>query len=96
MPAVCALAIGAHSELSKECTEAGKCPASTPEEKARLEGDVSRYTTLGTISGVAFGVGVAGVATGVVLWFMGKPETTATGTVRPLVGLGTVGIEGTF
>jgi len=91
-----ALAISAHSDLSKECTSEGKCPASTPEEKARLEGDVSRYETLGTISGIAFGVGVAGAATGVVLWFMGKPKSTATGTVRPLVGPGTLGIEGTF
>lgn len=90
-----ALAIGAHSELSKECNDDGKCPAK-PEDKARLEGDVSRYNTLSTISGIAFGVGLAGAATGAVLWYMGKSETTTAATVRPLVGLGTVGIEGTF
>jgi hypothetical protein len=92
-----ALAIGAHSDLKPQCNTARRCQPSSAEEKRRMDGDVSRYRTLGTLSGVGFAVGVAGAATGVVLLLTGKPPAeTASLPFVPLVGPGTVGVEGRF
>jgi hypothetical protein len=91
-----ALAIGAHSDLKSQCGPED-CVPESDEEKRRMEGDVSRYRTLGTLSGIGFAVGVAGAATGVVLLLTGKPATEAAALpVTPLIGLGTVGFEGRF
>jgi hypothetical protein len=93
-----ALAIGAHSDLKSQCKgPKGSCQPVSLEEKRRMEGDVSRYRTLGTLSGIGFGVGVAGAAAGVVLLLTGKPKTEAAALpLVPLVGPGTVGVEGRF
>jgi hypothetical protein len=93
-----ALALGARSDLKSQCKGPdGRCRPTSLEEKRRMDGDVSRYRTLGTLSGIGFGIGVAGAATGVVLLLTGKPksETTALPFV-PLIGPGTVGVEGRF
>jgi hypothetical protein len=91
-----ALAIGAHSDLKSQCgTES--CRPSSPEEKRRMDGDVGRYRTLGTLSGVGFAIGVAGAATGVVLLLTDKPKKeTAALPLMPLIGPGTVGLQGRF
>jgi hypothetical protein len=93
-----ALALGARSELKGQCKGPdGKCLPTSLEEKRRMDGDVSRYHTLGTLSGVGFAVGVAGAATGVVLLLTGKPRSeTAALPFVPLIGPGTVGVEGKF
>jgi hypothetical protein len=91
-----ALAIGAHSDLKSQCKN-GKCRPSSAEEQRRMDGDVSRYRTLGTLSGIGFGIGVAGAATGVVLLLTGKPKTEAAALpVIPLIGPGSVGLQGRF
>lgn len=91
-----ALAIGAHSDLQSTC-KGPHCQPQSLEEKRRLDGDVSRYRTLGTLSGIGFAVGVAGAATGVVLLLTGKPPSEAASLpVLPLVGPGTLGVEGRF
>lgn len=91
-----ALALGAHSDLKGQCP-GGRCEPTSAEEKRRMDGDVSRYRTLGTLSGIGFAVGVAGAATGVVLLLTGKPPAAAASLpVLPLVGPGTVGVEGRF
>jgi hypothetical protein len=91
-----ALAIGAHSDLKSQCgTE--RCRPSSAEEKRRMDGDVGRYRTLGTLSGVGFAIGVAGAATGVVLLLTDKPKKeTAALPLVPLIGPGTVGLQGRF
>jgi hypothetical protein len=91
-----ALAIGAHSDLKSQCS-GGECRPGSAEEKRRMDGDVSRYRTLGTLSGIGFAVGVAGAATGVVMLLTGLPAgEAASAPVTPLVGFGTVGLEGRF
>jgi hypothetical protein len=91
-----ALALGAHSDLKSQCS-GGKCRPTSSEEKRRMDGDVSRYHTLGTLSGIGFAIGVAGAATGVVMLLTGKSnDEVATLPVTPLVGPGSVGVEGRF
>jgi hypothetical protein len=91
-----ALALGAHSDLKSQCGPE-KCRPTSAEEKRRMDGDVSRYHTLGTLSGIGFAVGVAGAAAGVVLLLTGKPASQAAALpLVPLVGPGTVGVEGRF
>jgi hypothetical protein len=91
-----ALALGAHSDLDAQCS-GDICRPKTDEEKRRMEGDRRRYRTLGTLSGVGFGVGIAGAAAGVVLLLTNqKSEDPATAGVVPEVGLGTVGVRGRF
>jgi len=78
--------------------EPGKCidEACRTSQRTRID----RYNTYGYVSGVSGVVGVAGLATGLVLLLTepkSKPETPSTGlSVRPLVGLGAIGAEGSF
>jgi hypothetical protein len=89
------MALGIHSDLSESCPD-GKCHPQSPEEEERMKDDRSQYRTLGTISGIAFGVGLAGAATGVVLLLMdpNAGSTTNAGSVTPVIGPGFVGIRG--
>jgi hypothetical protein len=80
------------SQLDDNCLADGACP---PDEQDRLD----RYQTLGTISAVAFGVGVVGVGTGVALLLTAKDEPAADrakARITPYVGLGSVGAVGRF
>jgi hypothetical protein len=80
------------SQLKDDCL-ADKCP---PSQETRIE----RQNLFGTLAAVSFGVGVAGVGTGIALLLTepkSRPETpSAKLTVRPLIGLGAIGAEGTF
>ncbi len=86
-----ALALSKHSSLSKACNSNGQCPSSESDT-------LSSYHTLGTISGVGFAVGLAGVGAGAALWFLNKgAERPAAGlTVRPYVGFASAGAVGSF
>ncbi|HEY3495240.1 MAG TPA: PEGA domain-containing protein [Polyangiaceae bacterium] len=83
--------------LNKNSDLAGKCPDRECSEE--YDAEVSSYYAFGTTSGIAFGVGVAGVATGIVLLVTGnkseKPKPAAAEVV-PRVGWGSVGLEGRF
>src|SRR6478609_8378647 len=79
------------ASLQDECIDV-KCPHTSTKK-------LSTYHLYGYVSGVTLAVGVAGVGTGLVLLLTApKAEETASNgfTVRPLVGLGTIGAEGTF
>lgn len=78
------------ADLKSECMD-NVCRSSSAKK-------ISTYHTYGTISAAALGVGVLGVGTGLVLLFTEpKQETPTTGLkVRPLVGLGLLGAEGSF
>jgi hypothetical protein len=93
------IALGMHSNLSDDCPN-GRCQPATPQEEAQLESDIDTYHTLGTASGIGFGIGLAGVATGFVLLFTNKSggEQSKANTVHvtPRVGLGNVALEGRF
>ena len=89
------MALGKHSDLSSVCPD-GTCNPASEAERTSMEDDLSEYHTLGTISGVGFAVGVAGVATGVVL-LLTSPNADAppkTARITPLIGPGFVGIRG--
>jgi hypothetical protein len=89
------MALGVHSDLSESCPS-GTCHPDNPDEAARMEDDLSEYHTLGTISGIGFGVGLAGAVTGVVLLFTAPDVITTedTASVTPVLGPGFVGIRG--
>jgi hypothetical protein len=84
------LAIRKHDDLADRCH--GKdCPSSDAKRLAR-------YHLYCWTSNIAFGVGAAGLGTGLVL-LLTAPRAEPTSdhaSVRPLIGFGTVGAEGTF
>jgi hypothetical protein len=89
------MALGVRSDLSESCPD-GTCHPENEDEGARMEDDLSEYHTLGTISGIGFGIGLAGVATGVVL-LLTTPDQSSTanaGSITPVIGPGYVGIRG--
>jgi hypothetical protein len=86
-----AMALKKRSDLRSECVD-GKCRSSSAKK-------ISTYHTYGTTSAAALGVGVLGVGVGLVLLLTEpKPEPSADTAlrVRPLLGFGVVGAEGTF
>jgi hypothetical protein len=91
------LALGIRSDLLAECPDL-KCRPDTSEEEQRLEDDRSRYRTLGTVSGIGFGVGIAGAAAGLAL-LLTEDEPKATESSRlfvPYVGPNDIGVRGSF
>ncbi len=88
------MALNVRGDLSDSCPS-GTCNPSSEEEQTRLEDDLNEYHTLGTISGIGFGVGLAGAATGVVLMLTApKSETPSAARITPVIGPGYVGIRG--
>lgn len=102
------MAMGKASDLDGKCPE-GKCDAS---KNPDVQSDIDSYKTLGTVSTIGFVVGVVGVGAGVVLWLTAPKETAmAKGSryatvpvqtkregvkVTPVIGLGSLGLSGTF
>jgi hypothetical protein len=88
-----ALALGKRSMLSRACNPAGQCPSSESDT-------LSSYHTFGTISGVGFGLGLAGVGAGIALWFLnranGETPPAQALAVHPYVGFASVGAVGSF
>ncbi len=86
------LALGKHGDITKSCPE-GHC---APGQEAMLKPEIESYNTMGTISTIGFIAGGALAATGVVLILTAPKKTTTQATVTPLVGLGFVGVMGSF
>lgn len=84
--------------LKDQCPS-NQCPGSTYDSQS-FQDDKSSAQTTGTISTVAFIVGGAGVAVGVVSLFLGGKASATTGkltpTVSPWVGAGSAGLRGSF
>jgi len=81
------MAMARHSTLETDCP-GGKCPAGGQDK-------IDSFRSMATVSTVAFIVGgVAGVAGGALL--LTAPRPAQTGRVDPYVGLGTVGVRGSF
>jgi len=87
------LALGKRSELASACTPSGDC-------RSNQKNVLSSYHTLGTISGVGFGLGVAGVGAGIALLLLdrgGAPPPSPQGfVIKPYVGVASVGALGSF
>jgi hypothetical protein len=85
------LALHKRSDLKAQCL-GDTCPSSSAKT-------LSRYHTYGTTSAVGFALGVAGLGTGLAL-LLTEPhaeESARAGlTLHPVLGLGTLGAEGTF
>ena len=79
------------SDLKSECRGEACLPSSSKK--------ISTYRLYGTVSGVSLAVGIAGLGAGLVL-LLSEPKAADTASaslnVRPLVGLGVLGAEGTF
>lgn len=78
------------SDLTAACPSKS-CPPSS-------YGDLELYERTRTVSNIGYGVGVVGLGVGAVL-LLTRPSATSTSNVarvQPLVGLGTVGIVGSF
>ncbi len=95
------LALSRGSELGDECA-ADTAPGDTM-CSPRLQDDLDSATMLAHISTVSFAVGGAGVVAGVISLLVGggssssSPSTEpATAQVKPLVGLGYLGLTGSF
>jgi hypothetical protein len=88
-----ALALGKRGSLSNACNSSSRCPSS---ERDTL----SSYHTLGTISGVGFAVGLAGVGAGGALWFLNRKSEQAPAaqglSVHPYLGFASAGAMGSF
>jgi hypothetical protein len=63
------------------------------------QSDIDTMNTSATVSTVGFAVGGAGLAVGLIVLLTSKSPATAevrTGSVTPLVGPGSVGLQGSF
>lgn len=87
------LALRKRGMLQDRCFADGDCP---PSQQSRID----RYHLYGTLSGVTYAVGIAGLGTGLVLLLTepkSKPDSARAGLeLRPLIGLGQLGAEGSF
>jgi len=89
-------ALGAHSDLDA-AGPSGTCHPKDGTEEHEMRSDLSRYHTLGTISGVGFAIAIAGAATGAVLLVTGGAASApAKAAVFPVVGPGSLGVAGRF
>jgi hypothetical protein len=86
-----AMALKKRADLRSECVDS-VCRASSSKK-------ISTYHTYGTVSAATLAVGVVGIGAGVVLLLTEpkqEPADAAALQVRPLLGWGVVGAEGTF
>jgi len=87
------LALGKHSDLSNVCQRDTHACQHTQQET------LSSYHTLGTLSGVGFGLGVAGAGAGITLWYLNREKAPAVVQglrVHPYFGPTGVGAVGSF
>ena len=96
------LAVGAISGaffLSKRSDLAGVCDSEHRCQSSH-EDLLAQYRTLGTISAIGFGVGIAGAGTGMALWLVNRSPSQSSSArglvVHPYVGFGYVGAVGRF
>lgn len=83
------IAMGKRNTLDDTCLD-GKCPPSDQD-------DVDSYNQMRTFSTIGFGVGIVGVGAGLTLLLTAPdPEPSDQAGLRPWVGVGSAGVEGTF
>jgi hypothetical protein len=83
-------------KLYDDCVDSGNCGSEEREEIEALDSDAASAGTLGV---VGFVVGAAGLGTGIVLLLTGSDSQPAAAKgphVSPFVGIGRVGLTGTF
>jgi len=93
-----ALFLGKHGNLYDKCPNQ-ECKPKTDAEEQDLRDERSSYNTLGTLSGIGFGLGIAGGATGLVLLLtnQNRSEAPRTGlSLTPVIGPDRVGVSGRF
>lgn len=82
-------------EHYETCIDRGGCDQTDAEEIRTLDDDAA---SAGTLSVIGFAVGAAGIGTGLVLLLTGgdQPAQARAPHVTPFVGIGRVGLTGTF
>ena len=99
-------AVAGIDSLSKVSGLGSRCPGHVcaPSEQPTI----NSATSLGTVSNIGIGVGIAGLATGIVLLVLrptegasppretGEPTGRSAPTVTPWVGIGAAGASGSF
>jgi hypothetical protein len=92
------LALGVRSDINAECPNMHCSGAKTQDQVTHWQDQKSKYKTLGTISGIGFALGLAGAGAGTALLLMQSKETEPATTARllPYVGLGELGVSGSF
>lgn len=83
------LASGKKGDLDAACTSEKRCPETQ-------ESTLDSAKSLATISTIGFVVGAVGLVAGGVLFFTSSPSKTAGRGPTATVGLGTVGLSGSF
>lgn len=86
------LALGKRSELASACNASGVC-------SSKQRSELNSYHTLGIVSGVGLGVGVAGVGAGIALWLLNRDsavQPTRGLVIQPYLGVASVGAVGSF
>ncbi len=82
--------------LKTDCQNAGgdlkNCPASVTDAQGRYD----KALALANASNATLAIGGAGVLFGVIALFAFKPSEKKDAAITPLVGLGTVGVQGSF
>jgi hypothetical protein len=85
------LFLGKRSELADQCPDK-KCS-----KELGLQSEIDKYNLYGTLSAAGFGVGIAAITAGTVLYFVGgKTESSSQAFVTPFVGPGSIGAYGRF
>lgn len=82
--------------INKKSDLDGKCPNGKCPENLNLQPDIDRYHLYGILSPAGFGVGIAAVAAGTALLFVGGDEPSGQAFVQPYVGPGSIGAYGRF
>lgn len=87
-----ALFLRKKADLNDECLDTRAC-------RSASKNKIDTYNSFGTATGVSLAIGVVGLGAGLAL-VLTEPKKTerasATWTLRPLLGLGVVGAEGSF
>jgi hypothetical protein len=84
--------VNAHNQADRDCPE-HRCTTQDGLEAA------NSFRSLRTVSSVFYGVGIAGLAAGAVLWFTSSsdsPETASTPALAPWADARSIGLQGSF
>lgn len=87
------MSVSKHGDAERECP-AQQCALGT-----KLPAAVNSFRSLRTVSSISYGVGAAGLATGVVLWLISAPdaaEAPRAHALEPWADAQSVGVQGNF
>ena len=93
------LALSVRADVMEKCGGKMECEHYVVQANPQIKDDIDRYRTLGLVSGISYGIGLAAAGAGAYLFFTQKPDTVSADagvSVVPYVGPGEIGAVGTF